>query len=67
VQKKVVIHYTEEWSSEDDLTRQLRSNTFAVLLELMERASEYPTVEFFLAGSTRGLDYAEEIRGSRAS
>jgi quinol monooxygenase YgiN len=66
VQKRVVIHYTEEWESEDDLTRQLRSDRFGVLLELMERASEYPTVEFALSESTRGLDYAEEVRGSRA-
>jgi quinol monooxygenase YgiN len=66
VHKKLSIHYTEEWKSEDDLTRQLRSDRFAALLELMEHASESPTIEFALPGSTRGIDYAEEIRGSGA-
>lgn len=64
VRNKVLIHYTEEWNSENDLIRQLRSDRFAALAELMEHASEYPTVEFDLQGSTRGIDYAEEIRGS---
>jgi hypothetical protein len=66
VHKKVVISYIEEWSSEDDLRRQLRSDRFAVLAELIEHAIEYPTIEFALPGSTRGVDYVEEIRGSEA-
>ena len=64
VRSKVLIHYTEEWNTESDLIRQLRSDRFAALAELMERASELPTVEFDLHGSTRGIDYAEEIRGT---
>jgi len=61
---KIQIQYIEEWSSEEDLTRRLRSEKFAVLAELMEHASEFPTMEFALPGATRGFDYAEEIRGS---
>jgi len=64
VRKNVLIHYTEEWTTENDLIRHLRSDRFAALAELMEHASEYPTVEFDLEGSTRGIDYAEEIRGT---
>jgi quinol monooxygenase YgiN len=64
VDKAVVIHYSEEWNTEEDLKRQLRSDSFAVLVELMEHASEHPMIEFKLRSSTRGLDYAEEIRGS---
>jgi quinol monooxygenase YgiN len=64
VHKKVVVRYIEEWNSEDDLKRQLRSDRFAVLAELIEHASESPTIEFALPGSTRGVDYVEEIRGS---
>lgn len=64
VHKELVIHYVEEWRSEEDLTRHLRGEGFADLLELMEHASEYPTIEFALPGTTRGLDYAEEIRGT---
>jgi hypothetical protein len=65
VRKSAVIRYIEEWSTEDDLTRNLRSDKFAALAELMERASEYPSIEFVLPGSTRGVEYAQEIRGSR--
>lgn len=59
----VAINYSEDWSSEDALKRQVRSHRFTVLAELMEHASERPSVKFTLAGSVRGLDYAEEIRG----
>jgi quinol monooxygenase YgiN len=64
VSNGVVIHYTEEWSTEEDLNRQLRSDNFGVLAELMERASEHPSIEFALTRSIRGLDYAQEIRGT---
>src|SRR5688572_9751718 len=64
VRKSVLIQYTEEWTTESDLIRQLRSDRFAALAELMEHSSEFPTVEFDLQGSTRGIDYAEEIRGT---
>ena len=63
VRTRVLIRYTEEWNSESDLIRQLRSDRFAVLAELMEHSSESPTVEFDLRGATRGIEYAEEIRG----
>jgi len=66
MRKRAVLQYIEEWRTEDDLTRNLRSDKFAALAELMERASEYPSIEFVLSGSTRGAEYAEEIRGSRA-
>jgi quinol monooxygenase YgiN len=60
---QVVINYSEDWNTEDDLKRQLRSHRFTVLAELMEHASERPAVKFALVDSVRGLDYAEEIRG----
>jgi quinol monooxygenase YgiN len=63
--RQALIRYTEEWQTEDDLKRQLRSDRFAVLAELMEHASEVPTIEFALQDSTRGIEYAEEIRNIR--
>ncbi len=60
----VVIRYVEEWRTEDELKGQLRSKRFAVLVELMEHASKRPTIEFVIGDSTRGSDYAEEIRGA---
>ena len=60
---RVAVAYVEEWSDEDNLKRQLRSRRFSVLAELMEQATWHPTVTFSLPESTRGLDYAEEVRG----
>jgi len=57
--------YVEEWREEIDLRRQLRSDRFAKLAELVERARERPRVEFELPGGARGLDYAEEVRQGR--
>jgi quinol monooxygenase YgiN len=62
---RVVIQYVEDWKSEDDLKRQLRSERFGALAELMERAIEQPTVEFALnCGAIYGLEYAEAVRQS---
>lgn len=59
------LRYVEEWKDEDDLKRQLRSDRFARLAELIERATERPRIEFSLPGGVRGLEYAEEIRHGR--
>jgi quinol monooxygenase YgiN len=59
---RVSINYSEAWCCEEDLKRQLRSERFRMLAELLEQASERPTVEFILPGAVRSIDYAEEIR-----
>jgi len=64
--EQVVIRYVEAWKTEGDLRRQLRSARFAALVELMEFTSEAPAIKFMLEGVARGLDYAEEVRGSAA-
>ena len=58
------VRYVEEWQTEDDLRRRLRSDTFAQLVTLIEDASRPPRIEFSLGRSTRGLDYVEEVRGT---
>jgi quinol monooxygenase YgiN len=57
-----VIDYVENWNSETDLRRQVRSHRFSALAELIEHATESPIVEFTLPGGPRGLEYAEEVR-----
>ena len=57
------VRYREEWQTEEDLQRQVKSPRFAKLAELIERASGHPNVQFHLANSVRGLDYAEELIG----
>ena len=61
----VEIRYVVDWESEDDLQRQIRSNDFSQLAELMERGTEPPTIEFALPSGMRGMEYAEKIRSQR--
>lgn len=56
------ISYIEDWSSEEDMREQVRSDRFSRLLELMESALEPPQLKFELGSETRGLDYVEELR-----
>ena len=60
-------HYVEEWKTEADLINQLRSNRFTKLADLMEHATERPYVEFSVRGETRGIEYAEEVRGHQGN
>lgn len=57
------VRYREEWQTEEDLQRQVKSPRFVKLAELIERASDRPLVQFHLTNSVRGLDYAEELLG----
>jgi quinol monooxygenase YgiN len=59
---ETAISYVEEWKSEEDLKRQLKSERFAALAELMEHASQQPSIEFIVGDTSRGPEYAEEIR-----
>lgn len=61
------IKYSEDWSSDEDMRRHVRSDRFPRLLEVMEEALEAPTLEFELAEGRRGIDYAEEVRERRVT
>jgi len=58
------VRYVEEWQTEDDLRRRLRSDTFSQLLTLIEGTGQAPRIEFALDRETRGLDFMEEVRRS---
>jgi quinol monooxygenase YgiN len=62
--KRGTVRYAEEWQTEDDLRRRLRSGAFGYLAALMEDANEPPRIEFTLAQGTRGLDFVEEVRAT---
>ena len=62
VGSETVFSYVEEWKSEEDLNRQLKSERFALLAELMEHASQQPSIEFIVGNTSRGPEYAEAIR-----
>jgi quinol monooxygenase YgiN len=56
------VHYVEEWTTEADLRRRVRSDEFTSLLGIVDSARE-PRVQFDFISSSRGLDYVAEIRG----
>jgi quinol monooxygenase YgiN len=57
-----IVHYEEEWATEDDTRRHVRSPAFTSLLAVLELAREPPLVRFEFVTTTRGLDYVAEIR-----
>jgi quinol monooxygenase YgiN len=63
VERPEALCYREEWRTERDIDRQIRSDRFARLLGLMETASEPPILEFRFVSATRGLDYVAALRG----
>jgi len=56
------VRYVEEWATEADMRRRVRSEPFTSLLAVMESAHEPPTVQFDFVTRTRGLDYVAEVR-----
>jgi hypothetical protein len=56
------VHYYEEWATEADLRRRVRSERFTSLLAVIEASQEPPEIRFDFLESTRGLDYVSEVR-----
>jgi hypothetical protein len=56
------VRYVEEWVTEADIRRRVRSDAFTSVLAVVEAAQE-PLVQFDFVSKTRGLDYVAEIRG----
>jgi hypothetical protein len=56
-----VVFYVEDWVSEADMRRRVRSMHFTSLLAVVESAKD-PRVRFDFVTLTRGLDYVAEVR-----
>lgn len=61
----LTLHHMEEWETETDLRRWVRSEEFRSLLGMIETARD-PRVQFDFVAATRGLDYVAEVRGQLA-
>jgi quinol monooxygenase YgiN len=57
------VHYLDEWATEADLRRRVRSDSFTSLLGVMESGLD-PEVQFDFVTRQRGLDYVFEVRGN---
>jgi quinol monooxygenase YgiN len=62
VEGTTLVHYDEEWATEQDARRHVRSEGFTSLLAVLELAREQPFVRFEFVTTTRGLDYVAEVR-----
>ncbi len=61
-----VVRYVEEWSSEPDLRRRVRSDQFTSVLAVVESAKD-AHVQFDFVTTTLGLDYVVQVRGEASS
>jgi quinol monooxygenase YgiN len=57
----LTVRYVEDWATEADMRRRVRSERFTHLLAVVESAKE-PQVQFDFVTSTRGLDYVAQVR-----
>ena len=60
-----LLHYVEEWSSEEEFRADIGSGRFQRLAQVMEAAAEPPAFRVDLVDRTFGLDYAEAVLGGR--
>jgi quinol monooxygenase YgiN len=58
------VHYEEEWATEEDLRRRVRSDRFTSVLALLETSREPPLVQFDFVTKTCGLEYVETARSA---
>ena len=58
----VVLRYREDWATEADLQRQIKTARFAKLAELLELGGAHAHVEFEGIGTLRGIEYAKGLR-----
>jgi hypothetical protein len=62
-----IIQYEERWATREDVDTQVGASRYNMLLDLMESATEQPTLEFHFIAETRGLDYVAAVRGEKLS
>lgn len=59
--------YLEEWTTQQDLEREIRSARFGRLLRVMESAAGSPTVEVCHLSDPQGWEYILKLRGDSDS
>jgi quinol monooxygenase YgiN len=57
------ICYMEEWDSEQELHRHIRSDFYSRILAAVELSRIPPEQKFYYVNQTRGMDLVEAIRG----
>jgi quinol monooxygenase YgiN len=58
-----MLTFMEEWHTQEDFERHLRSEAYRTLLEVMELAREAPIVQFHTVVQTVGIEAIYAARG----
>jgi quinol monooxygenase YgiN len=67
VQEDGSLMLEEIWTSEKDLERHLRSDTFFSVLLVIEMATQFPEVRFDMISRSTGIDTIERVRANPKS
>ena len=57
------LHYAEQWFTDVDLCRRIRSEEFHYLIAVIEAAVEPPHLEIHFVSEIQGLDYMLKVLG----
>ena len=60
-----VIFYQEQWQSWGDIEKNIQSDRFSWILELMELSTTTPELQFCGVQETRGMEYVRKIRKTK--
>ena len=61
-QNENVLCYVENWRSEEDLQRHIRSDDYRKFLALIDLSSEPPDLKFHRVSETFGIEYLSRVR-----
>ncbi len=53
----------EEWKDWASIENHIRSDSYRIILELMELSSEQPEIKFYSISETTGMEVIESLRG----
>ena len=54
--------YVEDWQTEEDLQRHIRSDDYRKFLALIDLSSEPPDLKFHRVSETFGIEYVRRVR-----
>jgi quinol monooxygenase YgiN len=54
--------YVEDWQTEEDLQRHIRSDDYRKFLALIDLSSEPPDLQFHRVSETFGIEYVSRVR-----
>ena len=62
VSDKNTLTYVEEWQTQEDLERHLRSDQYRKLLTLIDLSTATPEINFHTVSETSGIEYLATVR-----